>query len=527
MLLSPVALADSNPRALADYVRARAADVDGIKQVAASGYATALADHPGDAAIAIRAYRAALDTGDMALVTRARLVLEKAGVAPADAALLALADAMRLHDQPSINAAVDRIAGGPFAFLTPVIRAWLLVPGDPKAALAALDTGRGGALDARLANETRALIEIATGRAKDGVAILALSPGSDPGSIDLRISAAQLLAHAGAGDAARALLPLGNPVLAAYRAQLGTGAAPSAAFGVARLFARLADTFSEAHTAQAAIALARAAGEIEPDNDRVLLTLATALLASDAADQALVVLDKIPPASPVMIEARGLRIDALTATGQNAAALAAAETLSAAANATSEDAQRYGDLLLAAHRYADAADAYQRAIDLAGPGADWALYLQRGGALDEAGQWRQAEPLLEKAVALAPDSALALNYLGYARLEHGAPAQPATQLLEKAAALEPESASILDSLAWGYFQQGDVARALGMLERASAAEPANAAISEHLGDAYWASGRRYEARYAWRAAAVTADPEDVARLQGKIGDGLPARQAGH
>ena len=36
-------------------------------------------------------------------------------------------------------------------------------------------------------------------------------------------------------------------------------------------------------------------------------------------------------------------------------------------------------------------------------------------------------------------------------------------------------------------------------------EPADVEINEHLGDAYFAAGRRVEARFAWRAAAVYAD----------------------
>ena len=48
------------------------------------------------------------------------------------------------------------------------------------------------------------------------------------------------------------------------------------------------------------------------------------------------------------------------------------------------------------------------------------------------------------------------------------------------------------------------------------AEPANSEINDHLGDLYWALGRRYEARYAWRAAALTADDTEQAKLAAKI-----------
>ncbi|OYW23827.1 MAG: hypothetical protein B7Z43_01800 [Sphingomonas sp. 12-62-6] len=144
-------------------------------------------------------------------------------------------------------------------------------------------------------------------------------------------------------------------------------------------------------------------------------------------------------------------------------------------------------------------------------------------ALDRAGRWQKARPMLEKSVALAPDQHVALNYLGYGLLENGGDPATARKLLERASSLRPQDLSILDSLAWAYFQQGDVVRALPLLELAAKGEPANSTISEHLGDAYWHLGRRYEARYAWRAASVVADSADVERLAGKIANGPQAR----
>ena len=48
-------------------------------------------------------------------------------------------------------------------------------------------------------------------------------------------------------------------------------------------------------------------------------------------------------------------------------------------------------------------------------------------------------------------------------------------------------------------------------------------MHDHLGDAYWSSGRRIEARYAWRAALVHADKDESEKLQRKLQDGLDAR----
>ncbi len=64
-----------------------------------------------------------------------------------------------------------------------------------------------------------------------------------------------------------------------------------------------------------------------------------------------------------------------------------------------------------------------------------------------------------------------------------------------------------------------------LLEKASAGSPAEPAIAEHLGDAYWTVGRRYEARYAWRAALVTAEDKDRPRISAKVERGLTAATA--
>jgi hypothetical protein len=45
-------------------------------------------------------------------------------------------------------------------------------------------------------------------------------------------------------------------------------------------------------------------------------------------------------------------------------------------------------------------------------------------------------------------------------------------------------------------------------------------IVEHLGDAYWQAGRKFQARYTWRAAALLAETDMAARLAAKLRDGL-------
>nr|WP_255586761.1 tetratricopeptide repeat protein [Hephaestia mangrovi] len=308
----------------------------------------------------------------------------------------------------------------------------------------------------------------------------------------------------------------------AYRAQLGDGAQPGLAFGASRLFDRLASDLSHDDPSPLTVVLARASLRIDPRDDRARLLLAQTLEQREETGLSLAALDGIDPKGPFATIARAARVAVLDDAGDDEKALQAAAQLNSAPQATAADARRYGDALVAVDRYADAAKAYDEAIRRAGDAADWSLYLQKGGALEQAGDWTAARVVLKKAVEMAPNEPLALNYLGYADIEHGEDIGAAMKLLEKASALKPGDPAITDSLGWAYFKHGDAAKALPLFERAVEGQPADETINEHLGDAYWQTGRYFEARYAWRAASVTAEGDDKARLMAKIENGLGA-----
>jgi Flp pilus assembly protein TadD len=468
--------------------------------------------------VAIRAYREGLAAGDLALATRAAAVLGSAGVAPADTAILALANAVRAKRWAEAEIAAGRLERGPLAFLAPAALGWIAYERET-GATPMLAPDSTDVLARRFNGENRALLQIARGDVGAGVAALRLLLGIDAGNAGLRISAAQLLAARGRKDEARALLAGDDPLLSAVRGKLGRGVKPSAAWGIARLFDRLAADVAEGDARPLAIVLARAALLLDPRDDAARLTLARALAADGSPGTALVTLAQVDAKSPYATEVPAARIAILSRTGDGSAALAAATRLSERPGASSADAQRLGDLLADAGRYGDAAAAYGTAAERAG-GDDWALLLQRGGALEQAGRWTEARPLLEQAVRLAPDEPVALNYLGYAQVDRGENVAAARAMLERAARLKPDDPAITDSLGWAYVRSGDLNKGLPLLEKAARAEPGDVTINEHWGDALWQSGRRYEARYAWRAASVYADGSDAARLSAKLAQGL-------
>ena len=499
------------------FLQARAADGDGAADVAARYYATALDATPGDATVAAYAYREAIAAGDVALALRAATTLGPA--APADAALLIVADAAARGDRVTADRAIAKLAAGRLAILAAPLAAWSAFErgGDP---LAPLARRSGDVVAQRFVDETRALILIAQGKHAEGLASLRAIIGTGQAGEDLRIIAARLLAGMGRDGDARSLLIGGAPPIVAMRARPGAGAKPSLAFGASALFTRVASDLALGPAGPLPLALAQAAVIADPSNDRARLLLGYTLGHSDQTDRALATLAAVPADSPFADQARAGRIQILAGADRLDDALVAAKAF--AAEGGRPGIQRYADLLMLAKRPAEAAPLYRQLIDAAEGAPEWGLWLQYGGALDEAGDWPGARKALERAVALAPEEPLALNYLGYARIVHGEEVGTSEALLEKASRLSPDDAAITDSLGWAYHLSGKQARALPLIERVAMASPDNAEIGEHLGDIYWTLGRRFEARYAWRAALVVAEDDRPARLAAKIADGVAA-----
>ncbi len=500
---------------LSDYVRARAADAAGAAGVAAQGYGRALAATPDDPVIALRAYRQALMAGDVALASRAAAVMEKAGVAPPDAALFDVAVDLAGGDEPRAADAVKRLKGTPFDFLMPILTAWLAQSRgmDGVAVLDRLDTG---ALGRRYAGTQRALMLLAQGK-DDGAAVDAMAALAGDGEADARIDLAMARGRAGA----RFLQDGGGPELAAVARQLGAARPVTIRYGLSRLFRALASDLAGDRVATLTILLSRCALILDSGEERSRILLAQALDDGGAAALALETLAAIPKNSPFTRRAAAVRVAVLRGSGRVDAALAEAKALAEDRGATPLDVERYAALLSAAGRFDAAERVYGDALRRGGQGsAD--LHLDRGVALERAGRWAQALPELRTAAELAPAQVDALRTLGTLLIVHGGAGAEGMELLERAHRIAPEDAETADALGWAYVRQGEVARGVPLLEAAARNDPAGTSANEHLGDAYWRLGRQFEARYAWRAAAIHAAPGDAERIARKIDEGLTA-----
>ncbi|WP_081440691.1 MULTISPECIES: tetratricopeptide repeat protein [Sphingobium] len=537
LALPAVAGASVDPGgALHAYMRGRLADDDGAPGLALTSYRQALAGDPGSLDVARRSYFQAVISGDMALALRSAAVLEGEGMLPRDGTLLQIADALNRKDWAGARLIVDRlVAEGNFAFLAPIMRSWISV-GEGRYAAPVIDPAdRFASLAKRYLDEHLALQALRGGdlqaaRPAINRALALRTAEAD----ELRLIFAGQLAARGARAEALALLPETHANFALAREDIARGKALSfhgraltAGQGFARLLTRLAtDISSDGSTGSLGIRLARIAAFADPAGATPRIVAADLLGRGGYAAYAVEEARMVPGTGWHGALAQAELVEALAAAGQRQEAIVLARTLAAVPNAEPERHVRLGQLLMQEKDYRAAASAFRTAqASYSGDAVPWALLLFEGSALEQGARWDEARAVLERAARLAPDEPAILNYLGYAQIERRQNMDAALELLKKASALKPQDASITDSLGWAQFLTGDIDAAVPMLERAAAGAPSDATINEHLGDALWAAGRRYEARYAWRAAAVFAEGETAQRLAAKAREGMKPEYA--
>lgn len=121
------------------------------------------------------------------------------------------------------------------------------------------------------------------------------------------------------------------------------------------------------------------------------------------------------------------------------------------------------------------------------------------------------EANLRKLIGLKPDHAHAYNALGYSLADRNLRLAEAEQLIVKALALAPNDPFIIDSMGWVLFRKGDAAGALPQLQRAFSIRP-DPEIAAHLGEVLWVLGRREEAKRIWDEA-VKSHPGNEALVE--------------
>jgi tetratricopeptide (TPR) repeat protein len=293
--------------------------------------------------------------------------------------------------------------------------------------------------------------------------------------------------------------------------------------GMSEIFFTLALFIQEQVDPSATLVYARIAEALNPQSAEVKLFVAGALEELDQYKLALNVYEKVGAEDPKyyttqISKARAMRRSQRVDDGIDVLNdLAAAYPDVPVAHAT------LGDFLSRQDRYDEALTAYNAAISMyeAQNNVRWQLYYARGIIHERLKIWPNADQDFRSALALNPDQASVLNYLGYSLIERGEKLDEAMEMITKAVEIEPNSGYIVDSLGWGKFRLGQYEEAVPDLERAAELMATDPIVNDHLGDAYWAVGRKNEARFQWRRA-LSFNPEEVeeTRIKRKLQVGL-------
>lgn len=155
------------------------------------------------------------------------------------------------------------------------------------------------------------------------------------------------------------------------------------------------------------------------------------------------------------------------------------------------------------------------------------IHFMRGAMLEKQKKHDQSEAEFRKLLVLNPNSASALNYLGYMLADRNVRVNEAVEMIRKAVDQEPNNGAYLDSLGWAYFRQGKLEEAEKYLKMALERTGKDPTIHDHLGDVYAKQGNLKEAVTQWDSSLrlwqasppSEQDQQEVAKVQKKLESG--------
>ena len=428
--------------------------------------------------------------------------------------------------------------GGPF--VGQLIDAWAAFSGGDtdaaRALLTKLEEGsNGGAAGEIVGTYHRGLLESAAGL--DADAITALDRTLErAGNSTLRLTRvrAGVLARLGrvedalAAVADRLSQTLGDKRLEALASDLAAGKIPAPVVqtgvqGAAEALFGVSGYLARGTSRQIGLAYAQLAVYLDPGLIESRLLIAGLLHQDLQYDLAITAYEAIPADSPEALDAEIGRAGAMQDAGRVDEGISALRATVAAYPRSIEAHTSLGDMLRQDSQFAEAADAYDRALALVSnpERRHWPMFYQRAIAFERSKQWPQAEADFLKALELEPDQPLVLNYLGYSWVEMGENLVEAQAMIEKAVEQRPKDGYIVDSLGWVLYRLGEFDGAVEHLETAVELKPVDPVINDHFGDALWMVGRRTEAQFQWkRSLSFEPEEENAVRIRRKLADGL-------
>ena len=178
------------------------------------------------------------------------------------------------------------------------------------------------------------------------------------------------------------------------------------------------------------------------------------------------------------------------------------------------------------------AEAFERATSAFEKGLEYHpndenLRFNLGAAYDKLDRFPDVVREMEAVLALNPEHADALNYLGYSYVDRGINGEKAVELTRRAVALKPDNGAYVDSLGWALFKIGRVAEALREIQRAAELVKDDPVIFEHLGEIYLTQEHQEAAKDAWiRALELDPRNEKLIKRFREVGFGNPPNLQG-
>jgi tetratricopeptide (TPR) repeat protein len=156
------------------------------------------------------------------------------------------------------------------------------------------------------------------------------------------------------------------------------------------------------------------------------------------------------------------------------------------------------------------------------------VYFMRGAMYERLKKFDASEAEFRKVLELDPESAGALNYLGYMLADRGVRLDEAQKMIARALELDPDNGAYLDSLGWVYYRQNRLDDAAQTLVRALSKSGVgeDPTVHDHLGDVYLKLGKTKDAITQWQASLKEAEtdpqsdiePGELATINKKLED---------
>ncbi|MEJ1969646.1 MAG: tetratricopeptide repeat protein [Rhizomicrobium sp.] len=528
---------DADAAEFGNYLSARFAASQHNLKDAAQYYRASLAADPTNQQLLALSFFFATSSGDVD--SAAALAQRVVAISPADrAGRLTLAVAtLKKRDYAGARKQIALSEKGPFTSLTvSMIDGWAAAgQGDKAAAIADLAALRAqGGADALSMFHLALLAEfVGDNQIADTSYRTVLASSGSPRVVD---AYGRFLERQGRKDDAVALYtkmaqePGLKQIAQAGLARVKSGRRPDALVtrpedGAAEALFGIAASLTDDASADVSILYLRLALYLRPGLDLGAVLLADRFENLQKYEDAIAVYQTVGKDSPywrmaaVEIALNEARLN------RNDVAIAQLKALTAADPTDVEAWTALGDTYRSTGKFADAADAYDRAVALAGADkpAVWPLYFARAVSEEGSKNWSAAEVDLKHALQMAPNEPTLLNYLGYSWIDQNRNIPEALAMLEKARSLKPSDGYITDSVGWAYYKLGRYADAAKTLEKAVELVPGDPTINDHLGDAYWRVGRKMEAQFQWNhALAFGPDDGEKAVIEKKLKDGLDA-----